>query len=142
MVFAYHICGRYMSGRAVKYRVLADSEIREAQSAIVRSMDKNGTGFDLKSAERHEGVLRMLVAVSKPNLQPADFAAAANGDESKITWIPVTLQSLMVGESTLEKLFPFPRDVQMLERLYAELHELDLDEVTSISGKQVPVSLG
>lgn len=136
VTYRFHLNFPECSGLAVQFKILSDSEIRAAQLAVMKSVQKDATVFEVREREKRESLKRMITHVSDGPAQPPI------DDSTK--FIPVTLQDfeLPLGPMYFEKVFSRPKDVAVLERLYSKFHELSLDEAQSIEGKLIPVSLG
>ena len=129
------------SGRAVRYRVLPPNEHDAITLKAAMLGGKEGTMFELRMRETHEGVMAMLVQVSKETgMLTQDAMATA-------TWVGVNVGVLeMPGPLQYSKdgdvgLFT-SKDDAILTAIYKRAHEVTAAEIDSIVGKALPVSVG
>lgn len=96
--------------------------------AVAKIVSKEASVMEFKKVEWRNGVKRMISEISDPCDDPF-----ADG----VKWKKVTLPQL-------EDLGTFfkAKDVQALEAIYRDYHEMVPSEIEAIVGKAVPVSEG
>lgn len=132
VVYRFHLNFPNCSGRAIQFKLLTESDQREAQVAAAKAATKDTIGLEVRLLEQREAIKRMVTAITEGPAQPP----ISDATEFK----PVTHFQL---EQDFDKYFgAFPKDVAVLAQLYTKFHELTLSEVQDIEGKLIPVSLG
>ena len=123
-----HLNLKHMSRRGVRLRLLTYAETQKCENSAA-SLVGDGTFAEFRNAVFHEGVLRMISAVTEP----------VDEITEKTKWTPVTFQQLSdpMGDLSANKLFG-ARDLNLLEALYRDYHEVTQDEVDIVVGKGKP----
>ncbi len=149
------------SGRAVRYRQLLPTERDKVAARAAHDIEQNATNVEFRLTELREGVMAMLVAVTKEPVagandtdpprdprgggaaaMPRPEAALADADplSSEALWEPLDVGKLtMPGAYSYDALFT-PKDDDVLCKVYSRYHEAKPDEVDAIVGKAVEVS--
>jgi hypothetical protein len=123
----YHLKGRRMCGRAVRVEALDSPDIDANLAAAAKLAGKEATILEIKKIEWRNGVKLFVKEISEPcedmfKLKPEQW--------KKVT--PGMLDDI--------KAYFGAKDMQVLEALFREYHDINPDELDAIMGKAVPVA--
>ena len=124
----YHLKGPRHSGRAVRLKELSSSDVNENLTQAAKLVSKDASVLELRKAEYRLGIQRFVVEISDACADPLD---------PTVKWKKVDPASFTEG---LDSFFT-AKDVQILEALYREYHEVSQQSLDDIMGKAIPVSV-
>lgn len=123
----YHLIGPRHSNRAVRVKELTSADASENLTQAAKLVSKDASVLELRKAEYRLGIQRFVVEISEPCADPLD---------PKVKWKKVDPASFTEG---LDAFFT-AKDVQVLEALYREYHEVTQQALEDIMGKAIPVA--
>lgn len=132
MTTQYHLKGKGFSGRAVRVRELdpleAEDNLKAAGKLLVGQDAGPAAMLELKKTEWRNGIKLMISEFTDPCEDPM-----AEGVKWK-----------KVGAGMLDDMGAYftTKDVQVLEAIYRDMHEIMPSELDAIMGKALPVSGG
>ena len=125
----YHLKGKRMSGRAVHVEAMGPSDVENNLTAAAKLVGKEAPILELKKTEWRNGVKLFVRSFSDPCEDPR---ALEPKQWKKVT--PGMLDDMGAYFTS--------KDIQVLEALFRDYHEVNPDELEAIVGKAVPVASG
>lgn len=160
MEFTYHLNGRGMSGRIVKFRVLDTDEVEAEETNGSNSAGEGADSRRLRREQLKYLLSAMIVAYTAPDQAhnqvpiPKNLVARAGGDTMakdpgvaspeamKLAdaggWIKANAGTLVTSWKSIFN----TKDTEALKYIFTEYHELSHLEVMMLSGKSQPVPTG
>lgn len=123
----YHLKGKRMCGRAVRVEAIDSADIDANLTAAAKLAGKEATVLEIKKIEWRNGVKLLVKEISEPCEDVFKLEAKQ--------WKKVTPGLL----DDLRGYFG-AKDMQFLEALFREYHDIDQAELDAIMGKAVPVA--
>lgn len=123
-----HLSAKGCSGRGVRFRLLAPTEVDTATIDAAKQLGPEGTLAELRILEGREALKRMIVAYTEPGLSAEAVLSA--------TWIKALPEVL---ETDYGRIFP-AKDDKVLYGIYKRFHEVSADDIDQIVGKALDVA--
>lgn len=127
MLEQFHLTGKRHSGRAVRVEALDDVSVSENLTNAAKQVSGEATIVELRTIEKRLGLQLFIKEISEPTKNPLD---------PSLKWTKVNAASFEDGLST----FFTAKDVQVLEAIYRDFHEITKDELEMIMGKGMVVA--
>lgn len=124
----YHLAGsKRFSQRAVKVASLDDTQVALNLTNVAKKMNEETTMVELRKAEIREGLKFFVREISEPTDNPL---------AKDLKWTKVNALTFEEGFGT----FFTPKDIQTLEAMYREYHDVTKAELDTIMGKGLVVA--
>lgn len=123
--FQIHLNAKKCSKRAVRFKVLSPAEAGSLMDQAAKIVGPQGTMIELRRTQWSLCVQAMLTEYTDPTDEPMGAK-----------WFKASTQQMAAD---YDKLFT-AKDDQILISMYREYHEVDQEEIDSISGKALTVA--